>query len=624
MKIRSISLFLIAMMLLSACSGSQKGTQTSTSKNVVEVAIDLVNIQNDKVQVSVKPTKVSTQTVTFQLPKIIPGTYAIEDYGRYIDDFKALDKAGNTLTVTKHDVNTWVINNATQLDKVTYLVNDTFDSEKGEAFAEGSTTIFSPAGTNILEGKQFMLNMCGFVGYFENQKNVPYHITINHPADLVGTSAMDDMDNSATTDVFNSPRYADVVDSPIMYAIPDISSFTVDGMKVILHVYSPVNKEITAKALLPDLQKMMVAQKTFLGKINTTPKYVVLVYVTATGSEDAKGIGALEHNTSTFGVFMNTMTSTDLINVISHEFFHTLTPLNFHSKEIQDFDFNSPKMSAHLWMYEGFTEYFAQFFQVNQGLISEEQFLAVMSGKYNNAKTMYPKPVSFTEMSKNILAPEMKVLYPNVYQKGALMAMCLDIIIREKSNGKRGILSMMGELSKTYGPNKPFDDADLISVVTKATYPEVGEFLQKHVVKGEEIDYEQYLKYVGVSLGTVKAPVQIAFVVDKKPYVKIDKEKNQVSVQSLDNQNELLNAMGLQNNDILLAINDVKVDASDMMSIFGSVFNLQEGKPMAIKVNRNGKIIDLKGTTKINYIDAPGFIVSDPSKKDRRESWIKG
>jgi predicted metalloprotease with PDZ domain len=624
MKLRFTYLLLVFLTLLSSCTSTKNTTGKDTSSNAIEVAIDLVTIQNDRVQVSVKPSKINSATVTYQLPKIIPGTYAIEDYGRYIDDFKALDKAGNTLTVTKQDVNTWVISNATQLDKVTYLVNDTYDSETGDAFKEGELTIFSPAGTNILEGKQFMLNLCGFVGYFENQKNTPYQITITHPADLTGTSSMDDMDNSATTDVFYSPRYADVVDSPIMYAAPDIASFTVDGMKVVLHVYSPVNKAITAQALLPDLQKMMVAQKNFLGKINNTPKYVVLVYVTATGKDDAKGIGALEHNTSTTGVFLNTMTSEDLIHVISHEFFHTLTPLNFHSKEIQDFDFNNPKMSAHLWMYEGFTEYFAQLFQVNQGLISEDKFLLEMTSKYNNAKTMFPKPVSFIEMSKNILNPEMKVIYPNVYQKGALMAMCLDLIIREKSNGKRGILSMMGELSKVYGPNKPFDDDELISVVTKVTYPEVGDFLQKHVVKGEEIDYDQFLKYAGLSVGASKIPVQIAFIVDKKPYLIIDKDNNQVLIQTLDNQNVLINAMGLQNNDVLLAVDNTKIDASDMISIFGGVYNLKEGKPMVMKVKRNGQIMDLKGITKVNYVDAPGFIVSDPSKKEMKESWLKG
>jgi predicted metalloprotease with PDZ domain len=41
--------------------------------------------------------------------------------------------------------------------------------------------------------------------------------------------------------------------------------------------------------------------------------------------------------------------------------------LSIHSKEIQDFDYNDPKMSEHLWMYEGVTEYFANLFQINQG-----------------------------------------------------------------------------------------------------------------------------------------------------------------------------------------------------------------------------------------------------------------
>ncbi len=105
---------------------------------------------------------------------------------------------------------------------------------------------------------------------------------------------------------------------------------------------------------------------------------------------------------------MQTMSSNDLIQVISHEFFHTLTPLNVHSKEIHDFDFSDPKMSAHLWMYEGVTEYFANLFQVNQGLISEDEFYANMAEKESLAKQLYPKEISFTDMSKNVLDPEMQ------------------------------------------------------------------------------------------------------------------------------------------------------------------------------------------------------------------------
>jgi predicted metalloprotease with PDZ domain len=72
-----------------------------------------------------------------------------------------------------------------------------------------------------------------------------------------------------------------------------------------------------------------------------------------------------------------------MMDVVSHEFFHIVTPLSIHSKEIQDFDYNDPKMSEHLWMYEGVTEYFANLFQINQGLITEEDFITAFQTKWS-------------------------------------------------------------------------------------------------------------------------------------------------------------------------------------------------------------------------------------------------
>jgi hypothetical protein len=50
--------------------------------------------------------------------------------------------------VAKIDENSYTISEATKLAKVTYWVNDSFDTESGEGFGEGED-IFSPAGTNI-------------------------------------------------------------------------------------------------------------------------------------------------------------------------------------------------------------------------------------------------------------------------------------------------------------------------------------------------------------------------------------------------------------------------------------------------------------------------------------------
>ncbi len=620
MQFRFVLVFFSAIVLVS-CSTSRKASNTATE--TLQVSMDLVDVRNDQVQVSVTPPRFSTPTATYQFARIIPGTYAIADYGRYIEDFTALDKSGKPLAVNRTDSNTWVISNAEQLSRITYRVNDTYDNEAGNAFGEGSHTIFSPAGTNILAGKNFVLNLCGFVGYFSGKKDIPYALRISHPENLQASSSLNDEDKAAGQDLFRMTRFAEVVDHPIMYSNPDMATTRIGDMDVQLSVYSPRNKSITANAFMPDMEKMMRAQKSYLGKINNTPKYSVLVYITSNAKDDAQGIGALEHNTSTSSVFMETMRSKDLIHVISHEFFHTLTPLNVHSREIQDFDFNNPKMSQHLWMYEGFTEYFANHFQVHQGLITEEQFLASMSKKEKTSKQAFRDDQSFTEMSKNVLDPKMKAQYPNVYEKGALMAMCLDIMLREASGGKTGILHMMGELSKKYGPEKPFDDNSLISEITAMTNAEVGSFLQEHVVKGTPIDYARYLRRVGVERAVVKEPTLVVFLVGNTPYVAVDTVNKKAIALIKDQHNNFMNALGVKDGDELLEINGSAIDASTPTNVLIAGFGIEENEDIRLKVRRNGQVVELKGKAKLNYVDGNGYKFTDQSKLALKDAWLK-
>ena len=52
-----------------------------------------------------------------------------------------------------------------------------------------------------------------------------------------------------------------------------------------------------------------------------------------------------------------------------------------------------------------------------------------MVGKIKNAKRLNDK-MPFTKMSANVLQKPYKDQYLNVYEKGALIAMCIDITIR--------------------------------------------------------------------------------------------------------------------------------------------------------------------------------------------------
>jgi predicted metalloprotease with PDZ domain len=594
----------------------------AVAKEQVEVAINLNDVKEDKVMVTITSPKITTEEVTYSVPKIVPGTYSIDDYGKYIEDFKAFDGKGNLLTTTKTDDNTWSIKNAKSLVKITYLVNDTFDTEKGGGF--GQNDIFSPAGTNIDAGKNFMLNMHGFVGYFQDKKDLSYTVNIAHPEILWGATSMTDLDASTTNDVFKTLRYAELVENPIMYAKPDYTTFTVDGMEILIGVYSPTGK-VTAESITPEMKTMMTAQKTFLGKINATKKYTVLLYLSSMTPTDAKGFGALEHPTATTVVLPEMMPKSELVksmkDVVSHEFFHIVTPLTIHSKEIHYFDYNTPKMSEHLWMYEGVTEYFANLFQINQGLITEEEFFTRMAEKIDHANAMNDT-MPFTKMSANVLTEPYKTQYLNVYEKGALIGMCLDIIIREKSNGERGILDLMQKLSNEYGVSKPFNDNELFAKITSFTYPEVGAFLTTYVSGATPIPYDFYLAKVGVTKSIEKVPGNI-FLKGQTPYITVNQQTKEIIVIPNIELNVFYSTLGLKGGDTIVSINDKPYSLENIYEMITESQNWKENDAITIKIKRDGKEQVIKGKVKFPYEEKEGLRATDTTKTDLKEAWFK-
>lgn len=618
---KKIILSLTLVSLLWSC----KPTTTAT-KNNVDVTIDLVNVKDDKVMVTVVPPAITTETTTFMIPKTVPGTYSEDNYGRFVENLKALDAKGNALSITKLDENSYKISNAKSLAKITYWVNDSFDTETGGAFTGNSDDVFSPAGTNIKAGENFVLNTHGFVGYFGDKTEAPYKLTITHPAELLGVSAMTDSDASDTSDVFYRSKYATLVENPLMYSKPDFTSFMVDDMEIIISVYSP-NGKYTAKDITPNMETMMKAQKRFLGDMNTTKKYAILLYLSDMQANDAKGFGALEHPTSTTVVMPEMMglemLKEQLKDVVSHEFFHIVTPLTVHSNEIQYFDFNDPQMSEHLWMYEGVTEYFANLFQINQGLISEDDFYKRMATKIRQSRQMNDK-MSFTKMSKNVLDAPYKDQYINVYQKGALIAMCVDIIIREESNGERGILDLMNKLSKEYGTTKAFKDNELFAKITELTYPEVGQFLQMYVAGETPINYDEFFAKMGVTEATIETSGNPFLKGGQVPYITVDPSTKEIKILPGIELNEFMTTLGLKNDDKILAVNGTNYNLDNIYDLIMGSMNWKDGDDITMKINRDGKDMDIKGKIVMPKEKKDGYSATDDSKKELREAWLKG
>ena len=627
-KYRFLLLLFIAL-LLQSCGGLQNAL--TKKSNIIEAHIDLTSVANDQLEIELNPGPFPKGEVTFYMPSVIPGTYEYSNFGRFVSDVKAFDKKNQPLEVVREDTNTWKIADGKKLDRITYTVDDTFDGDEG-------SDVYPMGGTKIEKDEVFLLNLHGMVGYFKGGKEWAYHVTIDSPADLVPFSSMERISHTATQDVFRAGRYFNIIDDPILYTNDDSVSFSLEDIEVNFAVYSPTGTHKAAD-FKETLEEMMQAQKRFLGDANATKSYdILLLLMTMEELQHYGGMqGALEHHTSTTVVFYEGIDAESLkeylVDVVSHEFFHTLTPLNVHSEQVHYFNYNEGVMSQHLWMYEGTTEYFANLFQIQQGLIDEANFYSRMSEKISRSKR-YDDTLPFTEMSTNIVDEPYADNYGNVYQKGALINMCLDIIIREQSGGARGFLDVMQALAKKYGVATPFTDSELFDEIVAMTYPEVGTFFNTYVQGKTPIPYTTFLEKAGVTISDTdqKLP-SIIMTTPQQPF--IAPQPNEAGTMDLvvTGLNNRLSEIGFQEGDVLRVFNGAEIPAltqenmGALNMLFGVSFDWKPDQEVTFEVARAGTPKTLRGTVGVAVAPAKGITAMDnatPTQMALRNAWLYG
>ncbi|HEV7347936.1 peptidase M61 [Telluribacter sp.] len=481
--------YLVLLVLLTA-------SQHVFAQKQYQFSVDLTQPQNDKLTVSLLTPAIKQKEAVYNLPKIIPGTYSINNYGSYASNFQAFDKKGKSLNVERIEKNSWKIANANKLHRITYQVDDTWDSP------EIKEDVFEPSGTNIQQDTIFVLNPFGFFGYFQGMERQPYQVTVTKPSGFYGSTSLVNQNKGANgasnQDVFVTNDYHELADAPIMYNRPDTVWLKVGNADILVSVFSP-NSKVATKSLAADIKPVLEAQKDYLGGTLPIDKYAFIIYMS--DNKNLTRYGALEHSLSSFYYLPESMSSEQLSktmkDVAAHEFFHILTPLNIHSEEIGNFDYINPRMSQHLWLYEGLTEYAAHHAQLQAGIIDLETYLGRQEEKIEHALTRYNDTLSFTEMSRNVL-DTYKDEYQNVYEKGALIGLSLDLRLRQLSGGKYGTKDLMRDLSKTYGKDRSFKDEELFDKIAQLTYPEIREYFRKHVEGGEPLPLGELFGAIGV------------------------------------------------------------------------------------------------------------------------------
>jgi predicted metalloprotease with PDZ domain len=609
-------------LLLIIFAGTLFSAGAQENQPVLRYSVDLTQTSNDQLSVELICPSFKKKDLKFFIPKTVPGTYSEDDYGRFIEDFKALDKKGNVLKTKKLDKNGWLIERSDKLVKITYKVNDTFD-----AYDKADNTIFEPSGTSIEKDTVYLINNHGLFGYFSGYEKSAYEVTIKHAPDFYGSTALTDSDHSNTQDVFLTDSYNLLVDSPILYCKPDTTTVKVGNTDVLISVYSPSGK-VTSKFLAEQVDPLLQAQGKYLGGSLPVDKYAFLVYFDnkpgLSGSE-----GALEHSYSSvyyFQEYPQEVFGPYFTDIAAHEFFHILTPLNIHSEQIHDFNFNYPEMSKHLWLYEGSTEYHAHIVQTRYGLKSPEELYKVLTEKINSSQKQFDDRLSFTEMSKGVLKKHQSQ-FGNVYQKGALISLCLDILLREESGGKKGIIDLVLDLSKKFGKDEHFQDDQLFDEIQALSSPAIKNFLVKYVEGSEKLPLKDILKKVGLEYEEEKI-----ITTYNLGNMSMAPANGKFKVMNTDQMNAEGKELGYQVGDILQSVNGEEITIQNYAEFRTKwLETVKEGDDLTVGVLRknesgNEETVLLKAKVQSFKAMRTNVIAEDPQATEAqvnlRKAWL--
>jgi predicted metalloprotease with PDZ domain len=396
-------------------------------------------------------------------------------------------------------------------------------------------------------------------------------------------------------------------------------------------VYSP-DDEKRADFVLERVKDMLQAQVSFLGGELPVDRYAFLIYLFNPPSYSGS-YGALEHSYSSL-YFLPLTSSTEMLaatitDISAHEFFHIVTPLNIHSEEIQYFDFINPKMSKHLWLYEGVTEYSAGLVQVKYGLMDREEWLEWIRRKILGS-FQYNDTLPFTVMSKGVLEDYSRE-YGNVYEKGALIGLALDLKLLSLSDGTYDLQALITDLSEKFGKEQAFKDDELFGLIGDMTYPEIETFLERHVSGPEPLPLKSLLAEAGI---TYAESMEVRSLTLGNLDLRPADDNTRLMIASTEEMNDFGREMGFMEGDVIMNFNGTDLTLDNVLNAIDAFRNnVKEGDKVTITVlreNEKGKVkkkklkanartVTVQDEYVLRYMDNP-----TDRQKLIRNAWLSG
>jgi predicted metalloprotease with PDZ domain len=311
--------------------------------------------------------------------------------------------------------------------------------------------------------------------------------------------------------LYEALDYDDLIDHPVEMGA--FTRITFEACGVPHDIILSGRFECDQARLAADLKTICDHHIRFFGEPAPMDYYQFQVMVVG------EGYGGLEHRASTSLIASRASLPKpgqsgvdddyrDFLGLCSHEYFHTWNVKRIKPAVYQPYDLQSEVYTDLLWAFEGITSYYDDLALLRSGLIEMDSYLELLAqtmtrvqrgrgrSRQSAAESSFNAWTKFYKQDEN--AANAIVSY---YAKGSLIAACIDLKMRELTDGQQNLDAVMRRLWQAYlQQGKGVAPDSIQQLVNEITGVDLGSFLQDLIYGTTELPLPELLAAVGVEV----------------------------------------------------------------------------------------------------------------------------
>jgi predicted metalloprotease with PDZ domain len=319
--------------------------------------------------------------------------------------------------------------------------------------------------------------------------------------------------------LFEAQDYDDLIDHPV--EMGEFACISFEACGVPHDVILTGRYQCDEERLKQDLIKICEHHIRFFGEPAPMDYYQFQVIVVG------DGYGGLEHRASTSlmcgrdslplpGQTEMSDKYRDFLGLCSHEYFHTWSVKRIKPAVYQPYDLQQEVYTDLLWAFEGITSYYDDLALLRCGLIEQKAYLELLSQtitrverglgrtRQSAAESSFNTWTKFYKQDEN--AQNAIVSY---YAKGCLIALCIDLQMRAKSQSTVSLDNVMSQLWQTTRDTGKGVEVDTIQkIICSLVGSEMQQDLENMIYGRTDLPLTQLLSSFGVSFHRQRASGQ--------------------------------------------------------------------------------------------------------------------